>query len=71
MNERPDSSWGNDEGTRIRANFLCKGYEAGLTRPAPQVKESYLAKGFGLTWNFTSLLVVPLPPSIWNGALVA
>ena len=28
------------------------------------------ASGFGRIWNFTSLLVVPLPPSIWNGARV-
>jgi hypothetical protein len=28
------------------------------------------ASGFGRIWNFTSLLVVPLPPSIWKGARV-
>ena len=31
----------------------------------------YLESGSGLTWNFTSLLVFPLPPSAWNGARVA
>jgi len=31
----------------------------------------YFANGSGLTWNFTSLLVVPLPVSVWNGARVA
>ena len=31
----------------------------------------YLASGSGRTWNFTSLLVVPFPPSAWNGARVA
>src|SRR6266516_4818420 len=32
---------------------------------------TYFANGSGLTWNFTSLLVFPLPPSAWNGARVA
>src|SRR5688572_23169244 len=31
----------------------------------------HFASGSGRTWNFTSLLVVPLPPSTWNGARVA
>src|SRR5688572_26668680 len=30
----------------------------------------YLASGSGRTWNFITLLVVPLPVSMWNGALV-
>ena len=29
-----------------------------------------LASGSGRIWNFTSLAVVPLPPSMWNGARV-
>src|SRR5215204_3193498 len=31
----------------------------------------YFDVGSGRTWNFTSLLVLPLPPSAWNGARVA
>jgi len=31
----------------------------------------YFETGVGLTWNFTSLLVSPFPPSPWNGARVA
>ncbi len=30
----------------------------------------YFESGSGRTWNFTSLLVSPLPPSPWNGARV-
>src|SRR5262245_25485100 len=31
----------------------------------------YLDNGSGRTWNLMILLVVPLPPSMWNGARVA
>ena len=31
----------------------------------------YLASGLGLTCHFTTLLVVPFPVSVWNGARVA
>jgi len=31
----------------------------------------YFAKGSGLNCSFTTLLVVPLPVSVWNGARVA
>jgi hypothetical protein len=31
---------------------------------------TYLDRGSGRTWNFTSLGVSPLPPSMWNGARV-
>src|SRR5215475_7165581 len=31
----------------------------------------YFDSGSGRTWNFTILLVLPLPPSAWNGARVA
>ncbi len=31
---------------------------------------TYLDSGSGRTWNFTSLGVFPLPPSMWNGARV-
>src|SRR5262249_24352637 len=31
---------------------------------------NYFASGSGLTCNFTSLLVVPRPPSMWKGARV-
>jgi hypothetical protein len=30
----------------------------------------YFDNGPGRIWNFTSLGVVPLPPSMWNGARV-
>jgi|GEM_PF-2049011 len=30
----------------------------------------HFASGSGLTWNFNSLLVTPLPPSMWKGARV-
>ena len=30
----------------------------------------HLASGSGRSWNFTTLLDVPLPPSMWNGARV-
>ena len=30
----------------------------------------YRASGSGLSWNFITLLVVPFPPSMWNGARV-
>jgi len=33
--------------------------------------QDYFETGSGRTWNFTSLLVLPLPPSAWNGARVA
>src|SRR6185369_1294697 len=39
-----------------------------LTRVRHSV--GYFASGSGRTWNFTSLLVVPRPPSMWNGARV-
>jgi hypothetical protein len=31
----------------------------------------YCASGSGRIWNFTTLLMVPLPVSLWNGARVA
>jgi hypothetical protein len=31
---------------------------------------NYFASGSGRTWNFITLLVVPLPVSMWNGVLV-
>src|SRR5262245_31568418 len=42
-----------------------------FVRKSRSALPGYLDKGSGLTWNFTSLLVVPLPPSEWNGARVA
>ena len=33
-------------------------------------RRDYFASGSGRSWNFTTLLVVPLPPSMWNGARV-
>ena len=32
---------------------------------------AYSASGSGRIWNFTTLLIVPLPVSLWNGARVA
>ena len=40
-------------------------------RPKTVRPTTYLSSGLFRTWNFTSLLVVPLPPSAWNGARVA
>src|SRR5882672_5427017 len=34
------------------------------------VVANHFDNGSGRTWNLTSLLVVPLPPSMWNGARV-
>src|SRR5688572_27467076 len=31
----------------------------------------YRARGSGRSWNLTTLLVVPFPPSTWNGVRVA
>jgi hypothetical protein len=39
--------------------------------PVSRSGPAYFASGSGRTWNLTSLLVVPLPPSSWNGARVA
>ncbi len=36
-----------------------------------RVDESYFERGSGRIWKRMSLLVVPLPPSMWNGARVA
>src|SRR5213079_138252 len=36
----------------------------------PQLRPLHRASGSGRSWNFTTLLVVPLPPSTWKGALV-
>src|SRR5439155_18607364 len=36
-----------------------------------EITRRHFANGCVLAWNLTSLLVVPLPPSMWNGARVA
>ena len=33
-------------------------------------RQPHLASGSGRSWNFITLLVVPFPPSMWNGARV-
>ena len=40
------------------------------TRSMTSDTSPYFASGSGRSWNFTTLLVVPLPPSMWNGARV-
>ena len=37
---------------------------------AKRNSRDHFASGSGLTWNFSSLLGTPLPPSMWNGARV-
>ena len=56
----PKSPWELEVGSWEFASFVSS---------SPQ-DPNYLASGFGRIWNFTSLLVVPLPPSTWNGARV-
>jgi len=41
-----------------------------LPRSGSVSSAAYFASGSGRSWNFTTLLVVPLPPSMWNGARV-
>src|SRR5206468_1710501 len=42
-----------------------------LVNSAPTFTEQHLvASGAGRSWNLTTLLVVPLPPSMWKGARV-
>ena len=40
---------------------------SGVSRIQPR---DYFASGSGRIWNFITLLVVPLPVSMWNGVLV-
>src|SRR5687768_7754032 len=42
-----------------------------LDQAVETIARPHFASGSGRTWNFTSLLIVPLPPSTWNGARVA
>src|SRR5436190_19869089 len=42
----------------------------GAMEQTPFCHRAYLESGSGRSWNFTTLLVVPLPPSRWKGALV-
>ena len=39
-------------------------------RPSGGPQAAYLASGSGRSWNLMTLLGVPLPPSMWNGARV-
>ena len=34
------------------------------------VRVTYRANGSGRNWNLIALLVIPFPPSMWNGARV-
>src|SRR4029453_12369595 len=40
------------------------------SRIAEAERQAHLANGSGRSWNFITLLVVPFPPSMWNGARV-
>jgi hypothetical protein len=42
-----------------------------FTASCPLPAACYFASGFGRSWNFTALLCVPLPPSMWVSARVA
>ena len=59
-----------NEKTSARIGEKMKAGRAG-SPPAWPAVPAYFDSGSGLTWNFTSLLVLPLPPSAWNGARVA
>ena len=39
-------------------------------RGRPRSADDHFASGSGRIWNRTTLLVVPFPPSMWNGARV-
>src|SRR5215510_23238 len=45
-------------------------HEEGIGLAASSLK-TYFASGSGRTWNLRILLVVPFPPSTWNGVRVA
>jgi protocatechuate 4,5-dioxygenase beta chain len=44
---------------------------AAMKRPAKVVETVHLSSGSGRSWNLTTLLVVPFPPSTWKGVRVA
>src|SRR5687768_8427459 len=52
-----------------RSRVLLKKNSPDLLISCSKVVDHF-ASGSGLTWNCITLLVVPLPPSMWNGARV-
>ena len=58
------------EDQKIRRSEVCSSKKEFLLIFNLLFKISYFASGSGLSWNCISLLVVPLPVSMWNGVRV-